>query len=59
MEQGKVFGQGDDAIGAFTVAGEYKLEDGYGDINMNKQYVGQHSVIYRGKISFEDKEIKL
>ncbi len=53
MKQGKVFGQGDDGIGAFTVAGEYKLEDGYGDINMNKQYVGQHSVTYRGKISFE------
>ena len=53
LEQGKVFGQGDDGVGAFTVAGEYKLEDGYGDINMNKQYVGQHSVIYRGKISLE------
>lgn len=53
MEHGKVFGQGDDEIGAFTVAGEYKLEDGSGDINMDKQYVGKHSVIYRGKISFE------
>ncbi|CAF4114034.1 unnamed protein product [Adineta steineri] len=53
LEQGKVFGQGDDKFGAFTVTGEYNLEDGYGDINMHKQYVGQHSVIYRGKISFE------
>ena len=53
LEQGKVFGQGDDEVGAFTVAGEYKLEDGYGDINMNKQYVGKHSVTYRGKISLE------
>ncbi|CAF4160890.1 unnamed protein product, partial [Rotaria sordida] len=53
LEQGRVFGQGDDNIGAFTLAGQYKLEDGYGDINMHKQYVGKHSVIYRGKIYFE------
>ncbi|CAF1131186.1 unnamed protein product [Adineta steineri] len=53
LEQGKVFGQGDDHFGAFTITGEYNLQDGYGDINMHKQYVGKHSVIYRGKISFE------
>ncbi|CAF3934103.1 unnamed protein product [Rotaria sordida] len=31
LEQGRVFGQGDDEVGAFTLAGQYKLEDGYGD----------------------------
>ncbi|CAF3651635.1 unnamed protein product [Rotaria sp. Silwood1] len=50
LQQGKVFGQGDDQVGAFTLAGQYKLKDGYGDINMHKQYVGKHSVIYRGEI---------
>ena len=53
MGHGKVFGQGDDEVGAFTLAGQYNLEDGYGDINIHKQYVGQHSVIYQGNISFE------
>ena len=53
MEQGRVFGQGDDEIGVFTLAGQYNLEDGYGDISMDKQYVGKHSVIYRGRISCE------
>lgn len=53
LGHGKVFGQGDDTIGAFTIAGKYNVVDGHGDINIHKQYVGQHSVIYRGKISFE------
>ncbi|CAF3896253.1 unnamed protein product [Rotaria sp. Silwood1] len=53
LEQGRVFGQGDDDIGAFTLAGQYNLKDDCGDINMNKQYVGKHSVIYRGNISFK------
>ncbi|CAF4494940.1 unnamed protein product [Rotaria sp. Silwood2] len=53
LEQGRVFGQGDDDVGAFTLAGQYNLKDDCGDINMNKQYVGKHSVIYRGNISFK------
>lgn len=53
MEYGKVFGQGDDEGGSFTVTGQYNLEGGYGDINMNKQYLERHSITYRGKISFE------
>ena len=53
LGHGKVFGQGDDTVGAFTLAGQYNLKDGRGDINIHKQYVGQHSVIYRGSISFE------
>ncbi|CAF2614779.1 unnamed protein product [Rotaria sp. Silwood2] len=50
LQQGKVFGQGDDEVGAFTLAGQYTLKNGYGDINMHKQYIGKHSVIYRGEI---------
>jgi hypothetical protein len=53
LENGKVFGQGDDKVGAFTVAGQYNLKGGYGEINMNKQYIGKHSITYRGKISFQ------
>ncbi|CAF1081586.1 unnamed protein product [Rotaria sordida] len=53
LKHGKVFGQGDDKDGAFTLAGEYKLEDGFGVIKMQKQYVGKDSVKYRGKISVE------
>jgi hypothetical protein len=53
LEHGRVFGQGDDEVGAFTVAGQYTVENGYGNVDMDKQYVGQHSVKYRGKISFE------
>ncbi|CAF0934861.1 unnamed protein product [Adineta ricciae] len=51
LEQGKVFGQGDDDVGAFTITGEYNLEGSHGNIEMYKQYVGRHSVIYRGQIS--------
>ncbi|CAF3553948.1 unnamed protein product [Rotaria sp. Silwood1] len=53
LKSGKVFGLGDDDVGAFTLAGHYKLEDGCGDIEMHKQYVGKHSVKYEGKISFQ------
>ncbi|CAF3740913.1 unnamed protein product [Rotaria sp. Silwood1] len=53
LKHGKVFGQGDDKDGTFTLAGEYNLEDDFGVIKMQKQYVGKDSVKYRGKISFE------
>jgi hypothetical protein len=53
LEQGRIFGQGDDTIGAFTVAGQYTVKNGSGNVDMHKQYVGQHSVRYRGKISFK------
>lgn len=53
MEYGKVFGQGDDEVGSFTVTGQYNIEGRYGNINMNKQYLEQHSITYQGKISFE------
>ncbi|CAM4788055.1 unnamed protein product [Rotaria magnacalcarata] len=53
LKSGKVFGEGDDDAGAFTLAGQYKLKDGCGDIEMHKQYVGHHSVRYNGKISFK------
>ncbi|CAF5072290.1 unnamed protein product, partial [Rotaria magnacalcarata] len=43
LKSGKVFGEGDDDVGAFTLAGQYKLKDGCGDIEMHKQYVGHHS----------------
>ncbi|CAF3943068.1 unnamed protein product [Rotaria sp. Silwood1] len=49
----KVIGQGDDTIGAFTLAGEYQLTDDSGSITMQKQYIGKHSVIYQGNISFQ------
>lgn len=53
MGHGKVFGQGDDVVGAFTLAGNYKVENGEGDIDIRKQYVGMHYVIYRGNMSIK------
>lgn len=54
LKNGKVFGEGDDKDGAFTLAGEYKIEDRGAVIQMQKQYVGKQPVQYRGKISFQE-----
>lgn len=45
LRKGRVAGQGDDEIGAFTMAGVYNEN---GEVNFTKQYIGKHSVIYKG-----------
>lgn len=54
LDQGKVFGQGHDDVGDFTLAGKYRVENGSGKVKMHKQYIEKHSVEYRGEISFQD-----
>jgi hypothetical protein len=47
---GQVQGRGRDVIGAFTFTGQY---DDRGTITMVKQYLGRHSVAYRGQYDGE------
>ena len=47
LRKGRVAGQGDDEIGAFTMAGTY---DESGQVNFIKQYIGKHSVNYKGTL---------
>ncbi|XP_065651880.1 uncharacterized protein LOC136079653 [Hydra vulgaris] len=47
---GKIYGQGDDDVGSFTVAGFYSIENSKGVIKMEKKYVGLHTVSYVGNI---------
>jgi hypothetical protein len=42
---GLVEGEGSDCIGPFTFSGRY---DDHGGVVLTKQYVGRHSVLYRG-----------
>lgn len=42
-----VFGSGVDAVGSFIVRGTF--DEGSGDCNFAKQYIGQHQVLYFGK----------
>ncbi|XP_047145451.1 uncharacterized protein LOC124818523 [Hydra vulgaris] len=50
LREGKVFGHGNDEVGTFTVEGNYSMEDCKGVINMEKKYIGQHTVHYEGTI---------
>lgn len=45
FHNGRIEGEGRDAIGAFTFVGDY---DDRGTIQMVKQYLGGHQVLYRG-----------
>jgi len=45
LGQGRIDGEGDDCIGAFTFVGTYD-ENGRG--SMVKQYIGQHRLHYEG-----------
>ena len=47
LRKGRVAGQGDDDIGAFTMAGTYNES---GKVNFTKQYIGKHSVNYKGTL---------
>ena len=44
--QGLIRGQGDDFVGEFLLCGHYDLDSG--DVSINKRYVGQHDVFYKG-----------
>ena len=43
---GKIRGDGNDMIGAFTMQGRYDVKSG--KVTINKYYVGQHHVLYEG-----------
>eukprot|EP00049_Salpingoeca_infusionum_P022833 m.9052 g.9052 ORF g.9052 m.9052 type:complete len:780 (-) comp5418_c0_seq1:3012-5351(-) len=45
MSNGRIRGQGDDAVGSFTIAGVYNKDK----IDFTKSYIGAHDVRYRGK----------
>jgi hypothetical protein len=45
-------GQGDDEVGAFTIAGE--INHKRKAISFVKQYVGQHAVYYDGLLCMEE-----
>jgi hypothetical protein len=47
---GQVNGRGADIIGPFTLQGQY---DDAGTVTLLKQYVGRHSVLYRGRYDGE------
>ena len=58
LKNGQVEGKGNDTIGDFTISGTY---NGDWNIRFVKQYIGQHSVDYEGKIiktSSSDIEIR-
>jgi hypothetical protein len=48
--EGRVDGRGVDVIGPFTFQGQY---DAAGSVTLLKQYVGRHSVVYRGRYDGE------
>jgi len=47
-KEGVVSGRGKDEVGAFTWAGAIKPN---GELQMTKQYIGQHAVEYKGKLA--------
>lgn len=44
--EGRIRGQGTDIVGPFLFRGEY---DDQGNVTLIKQYVGKHTVVYRGQ----------
>ena len=46
FKNGTVRGSGSDVIGEFRMRGQYHTKTG--EVNLLKQYLGQHSVFYRG-----------
>jgi len=46
-QNGGVFGSGTDEVGPFVCRGTH--DEGSGDFNFAKQYIGQHQVLYFGK----------
>ena len=47
LRPGRVRGQGDDEVGAFVISGTYSGSK----VTFVKDYIGQHSVQYDGKLS--------
>jgi hypothetical protein len=50
LDEGRIDGEGDDCIGAFTFVGTY---DESGRVSMVKQYIGQHHLLYEGTYDVE------
>jgi hypothetical protein len=47
---GHVEGEGSDVVGDFTFRGTYSAD---GAVRLVKQYIGQHSVLYQGRVDGE------
>jgi hypothetical protein len=50
FEENEIRGQGRDIIGRFTFVGRMEPE---GRVLINKQYIGQHAVLYQGQYDGE------
>ena len=50
FSDGQVEGEGCDCIGHFTFHGDYSDR---GELRMVKQYIGQHAVLYEGRVDGE------
>ena len=48
--QGKITGEGEDVVGQFTINGDIQPS---GELQFVKQYVGQHSVLYKGLRTYD------
>eukprot|EP00457_Paulinella_chromatophora_P002111 gb/GEZN01002115.1/.p1 GENE.gb/GEZN01002115.1/~~gb/GEZN01002115.1/.p1 ORF type:complete len:796 (-),score=107.06 gb/GEZN01002115.1/:249-2603(-) len=57
LRSGRVRGQGDDVIGGFTVMGTYSRAAKR--FKFDKQYIGQHLVIYEGTITEQPTQLLL
>ncbi len=49
-----IVGQGGDAVGPFTVRGNYECDGGQYNASFIKQYIGQHQVVYSGVLKQND-----
>lgn len=54
MKNNQIYGQGEDVVGAFTIAGAYKISSTKGNASFQKSYIGKHKVEYKGEITVSD-----
>ena len=52
LKNGDIESKGKDVVGEYLMQGKY---DNTGNVNMLKQYIGKHSVNYKGIIAFNSK----
>lgn len=55
LQDNRVMGEGDDEVGSFTISGQYNLKKK--TIEFLKQYIGQHSVDYKGTLELHKTHI--
>eukprot|EP01099_Mayorella_cantabrigiensis_P000193 TRINITY_DN1086_c0_g1_i1.p1 TRINITY_DN1086_c0_g1~~TRINITY_DN1086_c0_g1_i1.p1 ORF type:complete len:784 (+),score=198.15 TRINITY_DN1086_c0_g1_i1:33-2354(+) len=51
LQDGRIAGQGDDTVGAFTICGEYETSEF--QFAFYKNYIEQHTVVYIGRLRFD------